>query len=223
MDDEMSEREVTQAGDPSRPTGACGSRMLRRMNRSHAALTNWALDLLPWRPGLRALDVGCGGGATMRRILDRIARAGAGAGEGQGHVSGVDYSSVSCAESRAFNEAALRAGLMDVTEASVDRLPFPDASFDVVTTVESFYFWPDPARDLREVRRVLRPRGRFLLVCDVYRRDDLPDETLANIREHDLTVLEPWEYRNLLLAAGFSSAVAHLKEETSWIAVEGVC
>ncbi|MGN0056043.1 MAG: class I SAM-dependent methyltransferase [Atopobiaceae bacterium] len=214
---QMDERAVTQAGDPSNPHGVYGERMLERMNRSHADLTNWALDQLTYEAGEHALDIGCGGGATMGRIAQRIQAAGGG-----GHVSGIDHSEVACRASRQLNQVAIQTGQMDVSYASVESLPFPDATFDLVTTVESFYFWPDPPRSLAEVARVVKPDGRFLLVADVYRRPDLAPETLQNIEHYNLTVLTPSEYENLLVKAGFSSAKTHLREGTTWIAVEAV-
>lgn len=216
-DGTMDELAVTQAGNPGNPHGEFGEQMLERMNRSHAEVTNWALDQLEFKAGDRALDIGCGGGATMGRLASCIEAAG-----GMGHVSGVDISTVSCETSRRNNEEAIRAGRMDVTQASVESLPFADGSFDVVTTVESFYFWPDPRRCLAEVARVVRPGGRFLLVADVYRRPDLAEDVLQNIERYDLTVLTPEEYEQLLREAGFSAAKAHLKDGTTWIAVEGV-
>lgn len=213
----MDERAVTRAGNPGNPHGEFGEQMLERMNRSHAEVTNWALDQLEFKAGDRALDIGCGGGATMGRLASRIEAAG-----GMGHVSGVDISEVSCETSRRNNEEAIRTGRMDVTQASVESLPFADGSFDVVTTVESFYFWPDPRRCLAEVARVVKPGGRFLLVADIYRRPDLAEDVLQNIERYDLTVLAPQEYEHLLRESGFSSAKAHLKDGTTWIAVEGV-
>ena len=53
---------------------------------------------------------------------------------------------------------------MDLVEASVEKLPFADNAFDKIITVESFYFWPDPAENLKEVYRVLKEQGTFLLV-----------------------------------------------------------
>lgn len=216
-DGTMDELAVTQAGNPGNPHGEFGEQMLERMNRSHAEVTNWALDQLEFKAGDRALDIGCGGGATMGRLASRIEAAG-----GMGHVSGVDISEVSCETSRRNNEEAIRTGRMDVTQASVESLPFADGSFDVVTTVESFYFWPDPRRCLAEVARVVKPGGRFLLVADIYRRPDLAEDVLQNIERYDLTVLAPQEYEHLLRESGFSSAKAHLKDGTTWIAVEGV-
>jgi ubiquinone/menaquinone biosynthesis C-methylase UbiE len=218
-EEESDERRVTDAGNPAMPEGEYGAQMLERMNQSHSAVTNWALDFLSFRPGFRALDIGCGGGATMGRLLARIQAAGQGP---EGHVTGVDYSEVSVAQSRALNAASIAAGAMDVVQASVEALPFAEALFDVVTTVESFYFWPDPEQNLHEVLRVLRPGGHFMLVADVYRKPGLSEQTLENIRKYNLYVLTPDEYRDLFRRVGFSSVRAHLCEGTDWIAVEGV-
>jgi len=209
------ESRVTEAGNPAMPEGACGAQMLDRMNRSHEDVTNWALDLLVFDAGYDCLDIGCGGGATLRRISRRM-------GEGCGHVTGVDYSPVSVERSRKFNAADVAAGRMSVIEASVDDLPFADSSFDVVTTVESFYFWPNPECDLAEVWRVLRPGGRFLLVADIYDKPDLPADASENIEKYQLTVLTPEGYMRLFERVGFSSCEVHLRDGTSWIAVEGM-
>lgn len=216
------QRLVTEAGNPARPEGEMGARMLERMNESHGPVTDWALGLVAWGPGMRALDVGCGGGATMRRIWERMSAAGGAAPGAIGHVTGVDYSEVSCEQSRAFNARAIARGEMDVVQASVESLPFPDGSFERVTTVESFYFWPDALADLREVARVMAPGGRFLLVADVYRREGLPPDVLANIERYGLRVLDPQGYLDLFERAGFSEAAVHVKPGTTWIAAEGV-
>lgn len=218
------EEDITRVGNPAHPEGALGAAMLERMNRSHAAVTNWALGFLALQPGMHVLDIGCGGGATMRRLgrlMGLVDAAGVPAANAAGHVTGVDYSPVSCASSREFNEASIAAGRMDVVEASVESLPFADATFDAVTTVESFYFWPNPLQDLREVARVLRPGAPFLLVADIYRKEGLPETVLQNIERYHLDVLDPAGYRELILNAGFARCDVHLNEGTTWICVEG--
>ena len=67
---EYSEQQITEAGRPNHPTGDAGRAMLERMNDSHGPMTQWALSHLQFNKGDRVLDIGCGGGATMRRILD---------------------------------------------------------------------------------------------------------------------------------------------------------
>jgi ubiquinone/menaquinone biosynthesis C-methylase UbiE len=209
------ERRVTEEGNPARPTGEYGARMLRRMNDSHAEVTDWALDYLDFDSSDSVLDIGCGGGATMRRISERM-------GEGTGHVTGLDYSEVSCEESRLYNASDIEQGRMSVVQASVADMPFDDASFDLIVTVESFYFWPNPQESLAEVRRVLKRGGRFALVADIYGKPDLPDDVLENIEKYSLNVPTPDEYRALFDAAGFSECVVHTRRGTDWICVEGV-
>ena len=211
----MDQASVTEAGNPAKPTGEFGAAMLRRMNESHGDVTDWALDYLDFDSSDNVLDIGCGGGATLARLAGRM-------GEGSGRVTGVDHSEVACAESRELNAAEIEAGRIRVVCASVVDLPFADASFDVVTTIESFYFWPEPEKSLAEVRRVLARGGRFLLVADIYEKDDLGEEERANIERYGLTVLDPEGYRVLFSAAGFASCEVHTKAGTDWICVEGV-
>ena len=63
----------------------------------------------------------------------------------------------------ARNRKTLRAGRVALFLATVSRLPFEEASIDRACAVNSFQFWPAPAADLRELRRVLKPGGLIAL------------------------------------------------------------
>lgn len=206
------ERRITQEGNPAKPQGEAGAHMLNRMNESHAAVTEWGLSHLHPAADARVLDIGCGGGATLRRLAARVP---------QGHVTGVDYSEVSVACSLALNEAAVEAGRMQVLQASVEVLPFADASFDLITTVESFYFWPNPQENLREVWRILKPTGTFLLIADIYEDGCLPDEVRDNIRRYRLFNPTKEQFEELFHKAGFRDVILHTRSGEHWIAVCG--
>ena len=210
--DVMDEVQVTEMGNPRKPEGEAGTMMLKRMNDSHAEVTEWAFSFLDIKPDDKILDVGCGGGAALARLSKFI---------DTGHLTGVDYSPVSVDTSREFNAEDIEKERMDIFEASVDALPFYDGSFDKVVTVESFYFWPHPVEDLGEVWRVLDDNGVFLLTADIYQKDDLSDRVRANIRKFDLTNPTPELFEEMFKEAGFSKVVIHTKEGTDWIAVEG--
>jgi ubiquinone/menaquinone biosynthesis C-methylase UbiE len=143
-----------------KPTGWLGRRLARSMNISHARVTSWGLGHVTIDPRARILDVGCGGGRTIRRMAS-IAT--------DGHVDGVDYSPASVATAQNTNADLIQSGRVSVQQASVSQLPFADASFDFVTAVETHYYWPNLPGDLREVRRVLTPNGRFLIIAETYR------------------------------------------------------
>lgn len=210
---EMSQKEITRKGNPRKPQGTEGEQMLKRMNESHAAVTEWALGFLTFAGQDQALDIGCGGGATLMRMSKRIP---------EGHLTGVDYSGVSVELSRQTNAEDIRNGKMEVLEASVEKLPFADERFDKIVTVESFYFWPDPADNLKEVLRILKKGGTFLLVADIYQKDGLGEETLENIRQYQLFNPTKEKFRELFEQAGFASVEINTKEGTDWICVKGV-
>ena len=60
----------------ARPEGALGRVMLSFMNYTHAPLTNWGLKLVDVQDGWTMLDVGCGGGFTIRRLLKAASKQG---------------------------------------------------------------------------------------------------------------------------------------------------
>lgn len=82
----------------------------------------------------RVLDIGCGGGANLAQFLKLCP---------QGSVCGIDFSAESVATSLRKNAGAVAAGRCEVRQGDVSRLPYADASFDLVTAFETVYFWPD--------------------------------------------------------------------------------
>ena len=206
------QEEVTRIGNPRKPEGAEGKEMLERMNRSHYEMTGWALGHWEIEEDDHILDIGCGGGATLHRMTEKIS---------SGHVTGVDYSDVSVEISRKNNEEMIRSGRLDVLEGSVEKLPFADDSFDKIITVESFYFWPDPQENLKEVFRVLKAGGTFLLVADIYQNGCLTEEEEENIKNYHLFNPTREEFRKLFENAGFTDIQIHTKEGRNWICVEG--
>ncbi|WP_314664297.1 class I SAM-dependent methyltransferase [uncultured Selenomonas sp.] len=204
---------TTVEGNPRCPEGDAGRAMLARMNESHARLVDWGLAYLDLHADDTVLDIGCGGGNTLARMAERVT---------EGHLTGIDYAETSVEASRTFNAALVDAGRMEILHGSVDALPFVDAHFDAVVTVESFYFWPAPEKSLEEVARVVKKGGTFLLLAEIYGRDDLPEDIRAKVVGYDLTNPTPEEFERLFRAAGFSEVTLHFKDGEYWIAVCGV-
>ena len=118
----------------------------------------------------RVLDLGTGAGHTAFAFARHAAE-----------VVGIDVTPEMVAVATAQAE---QLGATNVTfqEADAMRLPFPDATFDIVTSRHSAHHFPDPAGALFEARRVLRPGGRFLLV-DVLSPEDPALDTFLNAIE----------------------------------------
>ncbi|MFP5257635.1 MAG: class I SAM-dependent methyltransferase [Acidobacteriota bacterium] len=195
-----------------RPGGILGEYIGRRMNRSHFELTGWGLSLVDIAPDADVLDIGCGGGRTLERLAQLAPR---------GRICGIDASEKSVALSRRHNTQAIASGRMEVRLASVSALPYRDDTFHLVTAVETHYFWPDLASDLREVWRVLRPGGRFLLLAEVY---DTPKFDARNQKWLELvpmTYLTPARFRELMIDAGFADVAVHEQAEHGWLCCLG--
>mgnify|MGYP003623612510 CR=1 FL=1 len=150
----MAKNPFSQAG---KPQGALGRMFTKRMNKGHGAMTDWALSHVKTAKDARALDIGCGGGATVAKL--RLLCP-------QGFVAGIDYSEDSVEVSREVNEGQPGAPYQ-IDQASVSSIPYPDQYFNLITAIETVYFWPNLPADFLEVRRVLAAGDQFMVCCEV--------------------------------------------------------
>jgi len=198
---------VSQCRKPWSPIGR-GFAWL--MNRTHAGVTRWGLSHVTVGSGDIILDVGCGGGQTVRTL----------AGMGR-MVHGIDHSPVSVAAAARKNADLIAAGRVEIRQASVSQLPFPDGTFDLVTAVETHFFWPDPVNDFREVRRVLKPGGILLVIAETYKGQALGalwSLPMFLVRARHLTLEE---HRELLHTAGFADIQIDHNPWKRWICATG--
>lgn len=101
------------------------------------------------------LDVGCGTGSFDALLARSPLPA---------RVVGLDYAPAMCREASAKAARVGVDGRLRYVAADSEHLPFADASFDAVTCSNSFHHYPHQATVVREVRRILRPGGRFMLI-----------------------------------------------------------
>jgi ubiquinone/menaquinone biosynthesis C-methylase UbiE len=195
-----------------KPRGPLGKRMAHAMNLSHAALTDWGLQQLTVAKNAAVLDVGCGGGRTVQRLAALAP---------DGKITGLDYAAASVAVSRNTNAQEIEAGRVQIELGSVAALPFPDRTFDLVTAVETHYYWPDLPANMREVLRVLKPSGTFVLIAETYRGG--PFRLLYGMIMPLLRAafLSDAEHRNLLSEAGFTDVATHHVSGKNWICATG--
>lgn len=179
------------------PEGFLGRMMLRFMNFGHAPLTNWGLGLLEIHNGWTMLDIGCGGGATLKRLLNRSKDA---------RVYGIDISEESIAKAKKVNADVLDKQVF-VVQGSSEKLPYENGKFDLVTAVETVYFWPNLPDCLQEIRRVLKPGGKFAIMIEVIDSDS----KWTNIVE-GMTAYSPEYLEKLLIDAGFAQTEIHHKK-----------
>jgi ubiquinone/menaquinone biosynthesis C-methylase UbiE len=156
------------------------------------------------------LDVGCGGGRTVSKLA-AIAT--------QGKVFGVDYSEESVAATKRTNAQWIDLGRVEIRHGSVSRLPFPDDMFDLVTAVETHFWWPNLPGDMREVLRVLKPGGTLILIAEIYRGANTMAAKFAEkyASRTCMTLLSVDEHRELFTSAGYSNVQVIEERDKGWI------
>jgi SAM-dependent methyltransferase len=182
------------------------------MNSSHSALTDWGLEHAPIKSDSAILDVGCGGGRTIQKLAAMAPN---------GHVSGIDYAKGSVAASRSKNAGLIRAGRVDVQRGSVSKLPFSENQFDVVTAVETQYYWPDLANDMREILRVLKPGGTLLIILESYAKGRFGTVQGSALRLLGGANLSAEQERELFASAGYSGIEIFEEKSKGWLCVTG--
>ncbi|MDD5796186.1 MAG: class I SAM-dependent methyltransferase [Oscillospiraceae bacterium] len=194
------------------PKGFWGKMMIRSMNKGHYGVTGWGLNHIDIEEDFTILDVGCGGGKTVSRLSKTAVK---------GKVYGIDYSQLAVKKSKKFNKKAIKRNQVQIDEGSVSKLPYIDNMFDLVTAVETYYFWPDKINDLKEIYRVLKPKGKLLLVFEMCKNESEPDKWAEVEKLAKIKAVSEQEIRNNLLKAGFLKVRTYTKENTSWLCAIG--
>jgi SAM-dependent methyltransferase len=186
-----------------KPRGKGGSLTLWNTNGGHGALSRWGLESLELKRNSRVLDVGCGGGHNIARMLNLTP---------EGKVCGLAYSGASVKKSRKLNRRAVAEGRAEIKEGRASEIPWPDGVFDDVTAIETVYGWPDFVGNLREILRVLKPGGT-LLICNeaIKQNEGGPPFGGILVEVLNLRMYSPNEYRAALREAGFADAEVRLK------------
>ena len=176
-----------------KPHGEEGIETIQNMNENHRPISEFAFECINVCENDRILDIGCGGGANIEKFLSIT----------KSNVDGLDYSEVSVSESIKRNRDAVDGGRCNIIQADVSDMPIEDESYDLVTGFETIYFWPDLSETFKEVSRIIKPKGRFMIAqgTDGTHPDD--EKWLATVE--GMSVYTAKELEGYLLDTGFKN------------------
>jgi SAM-dependent methyltransferase len=156
----------TRGNQCQRPAGLLGRFVLWNMNSRHSKVTDWGLSHISIDKHSTILDVGCGGGRTVNKLA---------AIASEGKVYGVDFSKESVAFASRLNKQWINTGRVEIREASVSQLPFSADVFNVVTAVETHFWWPDLPSDNARSFESIEARWRAHYYCGSLQRSEHGD------------------------------------------------
>ena len=180
--------------------------MVAMMNLGHSPVARWGLRFLEL-----TLDA-IGAGLRLRRRSEHQETSEKMPG---GYREGHRLFARQRGESKKVNEAAIAEGRCTVLQGSVANMIFAGDWFDAVTAFETVYFWPDLPQCFREVYRVLKPGGTFL-ICNESSGDTDKDKKWTEIIG-GMTIYKDVELKAYLEQAGFHDVQIHKKK--SWLCI----
>ena len=212
----------------SRNAAAYQQRLNGIMARGEARGRQRVIELLELRPGMRVLDLACGPGTLSKPLAALV--------EPDGELVGVDLA-------EGMIELARRQGIRNARfqVMDIERLSFPDASFDAAACGHGLQFAPDLSRALGEAHRVLRRGSRFaasvplsndnqrpwMVIDEVVDRWLPPAPAATDQKATRSAVADPEAFRDVAQGAGFAEARVEMIEETvRWESAEqlvGLC
>lgn len=189
-----------------KPHGEEGFETIKNMNENHKDISEFAFECIEVDENDKILDIGCGGGVNIEKFLKLT----------NNNVNGLDYSEVSVNASINQNKKEADDGRCSIVQADVTDMPINDEEYDLVSAFETIYFWPDIANTFKEVARIVKSGGKFMIAQGT--DGTHPDDELWLSTVEGMHVYTAPELEKYLTDAGFSS-VEIFKKENDYILV----
>lgn len=168
-----------------------GRFMLKSMNKGHEKLARWGRSYINIDKDYTVLDLGCGGGRNIEYFLTKADK-----------VYGLDHSNTSVKMASEINKKAIDTGRCKILVGDVRTLPFEDESIDIVTAFETIYFWNDIERCFKEIYRVLKKEGQFLICNEVSSKERRDVKKLLKMINFE--IYKPNDLTKMLRELGFT-------------------
>jgi len=183
-----------------KPEGFLGKLMLKGMSLGHASVADWAMSLLNIPEPLQIAELGCGNGRDAGELLKKYPAS---------KVTAVDYSPLSVEKTKIKNKNMLASGRLEVLENDVSNLKLEHEKFDLATAFETIYFWPGLEKCFENVRKILKPKGHFMIVMESNGQDKVIQWFKKRI--DGMNVYSAQEINDYLKSACFSKIETHQK------------
>lgn len=137
-----------------KPQGELAVQVGEKMNVGNLQINLLTIDALDLKGSENILEIGMGNGFFVKNILLKHPNV---------KYSGCDYSEIMVQQAKIINAEFISAGRAQFHQTSAHELPFENATFDKVFTINTIYFWDEASIVLAEISRVLKPKGQIII------------------------------------------------------------
>ena len=132
---------------------------------------------------------------------------------------GLDYSEDMVDYSRQINRTLIAKNRIEIVQGSIEKTGFPDEFFDLVTAVETYYFWPNLKDAFQEIKRILKIGGHLLMINEMIEDGVYEVENAEIIAKTQVCLVPLEEIERILHSAGYSSVKVFRKRKSAWNAI----
>ena len=191
----------------AKPTGFFGKILAKGMARGHKDFYKNTAKAMNLKHDDKFLEIGFGSGLFIKKYVSNVSK-----------IAGLDYSKDMVKLAKDFNKNLVESGKAEFKHGDATSIPWDDNEFSVVVAIETFFFWSEPERSLKDIFRVLMPGGRLVIEM-AYNKDDGIDHTKL-IKKMNLKLYSGEEMKRLLKESGFVDVVINYYK-SYWIPIKG--
>jgi len=175
---------------PGLPRGFVGWIVAWIMPLAHSPIYKHVSKILDLQPEDDLAEVACGSGHFLKKYASHVRS-----------IAGLDLSDVQVKMAKRKLRGRITAGTAEIVQGEASQLPWEDNRFSVVTTMGSMMGFPKPLESLKEMYRVLRPRGRAVVSIE-FNAEDGKDHS-KYVEKYGMWVWTEDEVRAMMEEAGF--------------------
>ncbi len=190
-----------------KPTGYFGKMLAKRMARAHKNFYKNTSKIMDLKLEDEYLEIGFGSGLFIKKYVSNITK-----------IAGLDHSGEMVKLANEFNKNLVKSGKAEFKHGDVLNIPWGNNKFSIIVAIETFFFWSEPEKSLKEIYRVLKPGGRLIIEM-AYNKDDGKNHAKL-IKKIDFKLYSGNEMKKLLEDAGFSKIIIKYFQGF-WIPIKG--
>jgi ubiquinone/menaquinone biosynthesis C-methylase UbiE len=143
-----------------KPSGYIGKIMLCIMNKAHKNIFKFGLENIIIDENSKLLDLGFGGGKILKQLSRKYKNI---------KLYGIDFSEEAMKAGIKNNKTDIANGKIMLLYSDIEKMPFSENYFDIITAFQTHYHWTDLHEKIKEIYRVLNENGQFIIVAEKYK------------------------------------------------------